>query len=84
MTPMLDARVAFLGVPADLLVLAIAVAGSIVGLVWLRRILTIEPETHSFRATAASSGRARIVITVGLILVAALLALASLGALRVG
>lgn len=49
--PMFDQRIDVSGIPGDV-VLAVGVVGGVVGLLWLRRILTIEPETHSFRATA--------------------------------
>jgi hypothetical protein len=56
MRPMFDDRLSLMGIPAEVIVLAVAVVGSVVGLIWLRRLLTIEPEVHSFRATA---GRGR-------------------------
>jgi hypothetical protein len=77
--PMFDNRVSLLGLPADLLVLLVAVAGSIVGLLWLRRLLTIEPEVETFRATSARGGRGRVLVAVGLIMVAALLAVGLAG-----
>jgi hypothetical protein len=54
LSPMFDERVSVRGVDVSVILLGIAVAGCVVGLVWLRRILTIEPESRSFRATAGS------------------------------
>lgn len=74
MTPVFDQRIDIFGIPVDLIVLAIGVVGGVVGLLWLRRILTIEPETRSFRATA---GRDRPwVAIVGAVIVIGLVALA--------
>lgn len=79
---MFDSRVAFLGMPANGLVLVVAVAASIIGLVWMRRMLTIEPETHSFRATSPRTRRAGAVAATGLVIAGVLLVLAALGAIR--
>ncbi len=54
LSPMFDARSSVPGVDVGAILLGVAVVGSVIGLLWLRRILTIEPETRSFRATAGS------------------------------
>ena len=52
LSPMFDDRVSVVSLPAELIVLAVGVGGVVVGLLWLRRIVTVESEPHSFRATA--------------------------------
>jgi hypothetical protein len=73
-----------LGIPAGLLVLAAAVIGAILGLVWLRRMLTIEPDAHSFRATSGSARPWRMPVAIGLAAAAVLLVAAALGVIRLG
>jgi hypothetical protein len=41
-----------LGLPANVLILLLGIGATLVGLWWMRRTLDIEPEMHSFRATA--------------------------------
>jgi hypothetical protein len=48
---MFDSRQSIFGIPAEVIVLAVAVGAAVVGLLWLRSIVTIESEVHSFRAT---------------------------------
>jgi hypothetical protein len=73
-----------LGIPAGLLVLAAAVLGAIVGLVWLRRMLTIEPDARSFRATSGSARSWRLPAAIGLAAAGVLLVAAALGVIRLG
>ncbi len=48
---MFDDRSKLFGVPTQVIVLAVAVLGSVVGFRWLRRVTGVEPEVRSFRAT---------------------------------
>ncbi len=40
------------GLPAGVIVLIFGIVGTLLGWLFMRRALTIEPETHNFRATA--------------------------------
>lgn len=72
------------GVPVLLLILGFGVVMSIVGVVWVHRILTIEPDAHSFRATAPPQEDFRAAsVTLGVgILVTLALALISMSLVR--
>lgn len=48
---MFDDRPQLLGLPAEVIVLVVAVLGSVVGYAWLRRATGVEPEVRAFRAT---------------------------------
>lgn len=82
--PRIDAQVTLFGLPGQAVVLALAIVGGVVGLIWMRRLRTIEPEVHSFRATSAPARRGQVLIAVGLIATAILLAVIALGAIRLG
>jgi hypothetical protein len=86
MMPMFDNRVSVIGIPADVIVLAVAVGAAIIGLLWLRRIVTIEPEVHSFRSTAGHerswSAIAGVVALVALIALLGLVMVLALSSLR--
>lgn len=69
---------------ATFIVLAIAVAGSVVGLLWLRRTLTIEPDVHSFRATSPPGTLRRALVGVGLVAAVMLLMAIGLRTIRLG
>jgi hypothetical protein len=81
MRPMFDDRLSLMGIPAEVIVLAVAVVGSVVGLIWLRRLLTIEPEVHSFRATAGRGRSWPAIVAAVVIIVLTALALLALPAI---
>ena len=49
--PMFDSRTSLFGVPGDILVLAVAGGLVLAGWILLRRIVSVEREPRSFRAT---------------------------------
>jgi hypothetical protein len=42
-------------IPAQVILLGFAIVAMVVGWLWIRRALDIEPDVHSFRATAPVS-----------------------------
>jgi hypothetical protein len=50
------------GLPYSVIVFAVGVALSIVGVVWALRLTEIEPDAHSFRATAPPARDHRVVL----------------------
>jgi hypothetical protein len=50
--PMYDPKVSVFGLPAEVLIFALGVTGSVIGLLWMRSITHDEPERTSFRAMA--------------------------------
>ncbi len=76
---MFDPRRSLFGVPASVIVLTMAVLGAVVGLLWMRRLLTIEPDTHTFRATARPARWGRLLVAAGLLVTGVLLAMLVLG-----
>ena len=40
------------GIPAQVIILGLGLVLMIVSVLWIRRLMNIEPETHNFRATA--------------------------------
>ncbi len=77
--PVFDNRTALFGIPSNLLVLAVAAAFVVAGCLLLRRIVSVEPEAKSFRATdrldatgvltrAVALGAATFVLVLGALL----------------
>ncbi len=52
------------GLPFGVIVLALGIAGTVISWFWFRRALDIEPEVHSFRATAPA--RPNLLLRAGL------------------
>ena len=50
-TPMFDSRVSLWGLPLSTAIFAVAVAVLVAGVLWLRRITSVEGEPRTFRAT---------------------------------
>jgi len=65
---MFDPQQAVLGLPAQVVTLAVAFVLMVVGALWLRRITSGEPEMQSFWATARP--RRNLPLTAGLVLAA--------------
>jgi len=80
--PMFSLSATQLGGPAQVFTLGFAVVVAIVGLAWMRRTLTIEPDAHSFRATAPTHQWGRVLAAAGLLVAALLLAAVGLGVVR--
>lgn len=74
--PMFGPHPGLFGIPAMAFILAFAAAISAVGIVWVRRLTEIEPESRSFRATAS---RPRVYRPVLIGLGVAILALLAIG-----
>jgi hypothetical protein len=79
MDPVFDNRVALFGIPANVLVLAVAAVFVVAGCLLLRRISRVDPEAKSFRATdrldatgvltrAVALGAATFVLVLGALL----------------
>jgi len=66
--PMFDPRVQILGVPPGLVVLAFGLIGTVIGLLWIRRIFEPDPETRIFAVYTRVRSRQRTALLAGLVL----------------
>lgn len=73
--PMFDPRVQILGVPPGLVVLAFGLIGTVIGLLWIRRIFEPDPETRIFAVYSRVRSRQRTALLAGLVLGAVAIAL---------
>ena len=70
--------ITILGIDVNTIVLAIGIIASALGILWIRRALEIEPEIHSFRATAPPRPNWRLRAGLWLGVLAAVLAVVAL------
>ena len=66
--PMFDPRVQILGVPPGLVVLVFGLIGTVIGLLWIRRIFEPDPETRIFAVYSRVRSRQRTALLAGLVL----------------
>ena len=60
--------------PLNVIIFGVAIAMMVLAIPWLRRITEVEPEIHSFRATAPAPPNRLLRAGVGLVIIAAALA----------
>ena len=64
--PTFDTREQILGLPPGLVVLAFGLIGTVIGLLWIRRIFEPDPETRIFAVYTRVRSRQRTALLAGL------------------
>lgn len=66
--PMFESTSQILGLPPGLVVLAFGLVGTVIGLLWIRRIFEPDPETRIFAVYTRVRSRQRTALLAGLVL----------------